>query len=103
MDKQTLLALIVWAIDTDRTGYSVVEAWEEFQKDAIGIKSNYTDPTDEHLYLPSVVEQDPIEFFTDYVLFHAKTRLLANKTSCIPQPKGALYGNYESQILNYKI
>lgn len=102
MNRQTLLAFIVWAIDIDGFSLPFMKAWEKFQRNAWGMLKTYTDPNDELLYMPKLVGTDPIEFFTDYVLMYAKWHIEANKTSSTPQPDGALYGKYEKEILNYK-
>ena len=50
MNKQNLLALMVWAIDRDLLETPVLKAWELFQKDAVGCQKTYTDPSDELLF-----------------------------------------------------
>ena len=87
-----LLALMVWAIDRDLLETPVLNAWELFQKDAIRCQKTYTDPSDELLFCKNVVGMNPIEFFTDYVLFYAKCNVINGTGS---------YGKYNKFITNY--
>jgi len=87
-----LLALMVWAIDRDLLKTPVLKAWELFKKDAIGCQKIYTDPSDELLFCKNVVEMNPIEFFTDYVLSYAKCNVISGTGS---------YGMYDNYLINY--
>lgn len=92
MNKQTLLALMVWAIDRDLLETPVSEAWELFQGDAVRSQKTYTDPSDELLFCENVVGMNPIEFFTDYVLSYAKCNVISGITS---------FGRYDKLITDY--
>lgn len=83
---------MVWAIDRDLLETPVLKAWELFQRDAVGCQKTYTDPSDELLYCKSVVGMNPIEFFTDYVLFYAKSNVISGTGS---------YGKYDKYIADY--
>ena len=83
---------MVWAIDRDMLSFPVSEALELFRRDAIGCRGIYTDPTDELLYIRGMENVNPIEFFTDYVLCYAKSRLISGLRD---------YGKYEKEIINY--
>ena len=92
MNKNNLLALMVWAIDRDLLETPLLKAWKLFQKDAIGCQKIYTDPSDELLFCKNVVGMNPIEFFTDYVLSYAKCNVISGTGS---------YGIYDNYLINY--
>ena len=93
MNRNTMLALFVWAIDVDALSLPVEKCWEMFQRDAWGVYRNYTDPSDALLYCPSLVGKNYIEVMTDYTLCYAKMWV----TSGIRN-----YGKYDELIKNYK-
>lgn len=93
MNRNVLLALMVWAIDRDLLETPVPRAWELFQRDARGIYKNYTDPSDELLYCPNLVGKNPIDVMTDYTLCYAKMWVISGIRS---------YGKYDKSIKNYK-
>lgn len=93
MKKEVLLAFMIWAIDVDALHLPVQQAWEKFTQDAKGVKSIYTDPSDESLFVSSLVNKDPIEIMTDYTLFYAKTQLTSGLRN---------YGKYNKALLNYR-
>ena len=70
-----LLALSIYALDKGMMHLPVTKVLEEFETDAVGCKDIYTDPEDRTLYIESLIDKDPIEFFVDYVLFYAKARV----------------------------
>ena len=88
-----MLAFFVWAIDVDALSLPVEKCWEMFQRDAWGIYRNYTDPSDELLYIPSIVGQNPLDVFTDYILCYAKMWIVSGIRN---------YGKYDGLIKNYK-
>ena len=92
MNKNILLALIVWAIDVDGLSMPFIKAWEMFQRDAWGMYKTYTDPNDKLLYCPNLVGQNHLDMFTDYVLSYAKTYINSGLRD---------YGKYNNHILNY--
>lgn len=87
-----MLAFFVWAIDVDALSLPVEKCWEMFQRDAWSIYRNYTDPSDELLYIPSLVGQDPLEVFTDYILCYTKMHVIGGIRN---------YGKYNERIKNY--
>lgn len=89
MNGMNLLALTVWAIDMDLMDIPVLNALDLFRKDAVRCQKTYTDPNDEILFCKNVVGMDPIEFFTDYVLSYAKSRVISGICS---------YGKYDDLI-----
>lgn len=93
MTSDTLLALIIYAIDRDALSLPVEKVIELFRKDAASMKKNYTDPNDELLYIKGMEKVDDIEFFTDYVLCYAKCDIKSGLRG---------YGKLNEQILNYK-
>ena len=93
MNKNGLLALMVWAIDVDALSLPLEKAWEMFQRDAWGCYKTYTDPSDELLYCPNLVGQNPLDVFTDYTLSYAKSAVVSDIRH---------YGKYDTFILNYK-
>ena len=94
MNKNVLLAFMVWAIDVDALSLPVTKCWEKFQKTAWGIYRIYTDPSDELLYCPDLVGKNYIDFMVDYTLFYAKTCVISGVKN---------YGKLNKQIKNYKI
>ena len=84
---------MVWAIDVDALSLPFEKAWEMFQRDAWGIYRNYTDPSDELLYIPRLAGQNPLDVFTDYILCYAKMHVISDIRD---------YGKYDERILNYK-
>lgn len=93
MNKNVLLALIIWSLDRDMfEGMSFIRNFSLFLKDAKGCKKIYTDPTDTLLYCPKVLNMSDIEFFTDYVLSYAKTRVISGIED---------YGKFNKSILRY--
>jgi hypothetical protein len=93
MNRDTLLALIVWALDRDLfESISIEKALELFIKDAKRIKAVYTCKEDSLLYCPKVSKMDDAEFFTDYILCYAKMYVASGIIS---------YGKYDNQILKY--
>ena len=93
MNKQTLLALMVWAIDVDALSLPVEKCWEMFQRDAWGVYRNYTDPSDELLYCPNLIGKNPIDVMVDYTLCYAKMWVISGIRN---------YGKYDELIKNYK-
>ena len=62
-----------------------------FQRNAWGIYKTYTDPNDELLYCPNLVDKDPIEVMADYTLFYAKAAVASGIRD---------YGIYNKLIIN---
>ena len=93
MNRNTMLAFFVWAIDVDALSLPVTKCWEMFQRDAWGIYKTYTDPSDELLYCPNLVGKNYIEVMTDYTLSYAKTQLISGLRD---------YGKYNKALLNYR-
>lgn len=93
MNRNVLLAFIVWAIDVDALNLPVTKCWEMFQRDARGIYENYTNPSDELLYCPDLVGKNPIDVMVDYTLSYAKMWVISGVKS---------YGKYDKSIKNYK-
>ena len=93
MDKLTLLAFMVWAIDRDLLHCPVPQAWELFQKDAVRYQKYYADHTDMFVYCKDSVLLDPIKFMTDYVLTYAKCSVVSGVWT---------YGKYDERILKVK-
>lgn len=91
MNRNVLLAFIVWAIDCDALNLPVTKCWEMFQKDAWGIYKTYTDPSDELLYCPNLVDKNYIEVMVDYTLSYAKTAVVSGTRD---------YGKYNKSIKN---
>ena len=87
-----MLAFFVWAIDVDALSLPVEKCWEMFQRDAWGIYRNYTDPSDELLYIPSLIGKDPLDVFTDYILSYAKSEVISGIRN---------YGKYDTMIKQY--
>lgn len=75
--KHLPLALLVWAIQTERMHLSVKEALSIFKQNAEGCMKTYTDPLDPEYYIPFLVGKDPIAFFIDYVLSYAKMHVVS--------------------------
>ena len=92
MNKYVLLAFMVWAIDTDRLGHPVIESWDKFKKTAVEMKKVYTDFNDCLMYCPRVLDQEPVEFFADWLLSYAK---------CDLYNKYRDYGKLNERINNY--
>lgn len=92
MNKDNLLALLVYAIDRDRLSAPVDVVLSEFLDNANGCKKIYTDPSDPLMYIEGLAEMDDIEFFTDYVLFYAKCHIVDGDAS---------YGKLDKQIIEY--
>ena len=93
MNRNVLLAFMVWAIDVDALSLPVEKCWEMFQRDAWGIYRNYTDPSDELLYCPDLIGKSPIDVMVDYTLSYAKMWVISGVKS---------YGNYDKLIKNYE-
>lgn len=93
MNKNVLLAFIVWAIDVDAMHLPFKKCWEMFQRDAKTMYKTYTDPNDVLLYCPDIIGENPINFMADYTLCYAKMRVLSGIGS---------YGKYDESIKNYK-
>ena len=93
MNRNTMLAFFVWAIDVDALNLPVTKCWEMFQRTAWGIYRNYTDPSDELLYCPSLVGKNPIDVMADYTLAYAKSEVISGIRN---------YGKYDELIKNYK-
>ena len=93
MNRNTMLALFVWAIDVDALSLPVEKCWEMFQRDAWGIYRNYTDPSDELLYCPNLIGKNPIDVMVDYTLCYAKMWVTSGTKN---------YGKYDELIKNYK-
>lgn len=91
MTKRNLLALMVWAIDTDSLGLPVEKVIERFKQAAVSVQANFTDPEDELLFCKDVEMMSPFEFFTDYILLYAKLDI---------NHKYRDYGNLSKSILN---
>ena len=72
MDKQTLLALIVWAIDIDGFSLPFTKAWEMFQRDAEKMHRTFTNPSHPEDYCPGLVDKKPLDVMVEYTLFYAK-------------------------------
>jgi len=92
MNRNTMLAFMVWAIDVDALNLPVEKCWEMFQRDAWGIYRNYTDPSDELLYCPDLVDKNYIEVMADYTLSYAKMRVISGIKN---------YGKYDTMIKQY--
>ena len=93
MNRNTMLAFFVWAIDVDALSLPVEKCWEMFQRDAWGIYRNYTDPSDELLYCPNLVGKNPIDVMVDYTLCYAKSEVISGIRN---------YGKYDELIKSYK-
>ena len=93
MNRNVLLAFIVWAIDVDAMSLPVEKCWEMFQRDAWGCYRTYTDPSDELLYCPNLVGKNPTDVMVDYTLCYAKMWVLSGIKN---------YGKYDELIKNYK-
>ena len=93
MNRNVLLAFMVWAIDVDALSLPVTKCWEMFQRDAWGIYKNYTDPSDELLYCPNLIGKNPIDVMVDYTLCYAKMWVISGIRN---------YGKYDELIKNYK-
>lgn len=93
MNRNTLLAFFVWAIDVDALSLPVTKCWEKFQKTAWGIYRIYTDPSDELLYCPDLVGKNYIDVMVDYTLCYAKALVTAGTKD---------YGKLNKHIKNYK-
>lgn len=91
MTKRNLLALMVWAIDTDSLGLPAEKVIEKFKKTAVNVQSNFTDPEDDLLLPRRCRVMDPFEFFTEYILLYAKLDI---------NHKYRDYGNLSKSILN---
>ena len=92
MNRNTMLAFFVWAIDVDALSLPVEKCWEMFLRDAQDIYSVYTDPGEELLYCPNLVGKNPIDVMTDYTLSYAKTNVISGIRN---------YGKYDELIKNY--
>lgn len=92
MNRRNLLALLIWAYDTDMLDMPAVKVIESFRRKAVACQKSYTDPTDKLLYCESATKMSPIEFFTDYIIGYAKMLV---SSGC------ANYGIYNKQILTY--
>lgn len=90
MNRNVLLAFMVWAIDVDAMSLPVTKCWEMFQRDAWGMYKTYTNPNDE-LYCPNLVGKDPIDVMTDYTLTYAKMHVISGTRN---------YGKYDELIKN---
>jgi len=93
MNRNVLLAFIVWAIDVDALSLPLTKCWEMFQRDAWGVYKTYTNPSDELLYCPNLVGKNPIDVMVDYTLSYAKTAVVSGIRD---------YGKYNKSIKNYK-
>ena len=93
MNRNTMLAFFVWAIDVDALSLPVKKCWEMFQRDARGIYRNYTDPSDELLYCPDIIGKNHIDVMVDYTLSYAKMWVISGIRN---------YGKYDELIKNYK-
>lgn len=91
MNRKNLLALMIWAIDVDSLSINIEKNLEWFLKDAWEMYKTYTDPSDELLYCPNIVGQNPLDMFTDYILMYAKMHVQSGILS---------YGKLDIQILN---
>lgn len=94
MDRLTLLAFMVWAIDRDLLHCPVPQAWKLFQKYAVRYQKYYVDHTDMFPYCKDSALADPIKFMTDYVLTYAKCSVVSGVWT---------YGKYDERILNYSM
>jgi len=93
MNKNVLLALMIWAIDVDALSLPMTKCWEMFQRDAWAMYKTYTDPNDELLYCPNLIGCNPLEVMVDYTLSYAKMHVISGIKS---------YGNLDRKIKNYK-
>jgi len=93
MNRNVLLAIMVWATDVDALSLPVTTCWEKFQKAAWGIYRNYTDPNDELLYCPNLIGKNYIDVMVDYTLAYAKMHVVSGIRD---------YGKLNNQIKNYK-
>ena len=91
--KHLPLALLVWAIQTERMHLSVKEALRLFKQNAEGCMKTYTDPSDPEYYIPSLVGKDPLAFFIDYVLSYAKMMVVSGVR---------VYGRLDENIKEYR-
>lgn len=91
MTKRNLLALMVWAIDTDSLGLPVEKVIEKFKETAVRAQDNFMDHEDKLLFYIDVKRMNPFEFFTDYILLNAKLDI---------NHKYRDYGNLSKSILN---
>lgn len=91
--KNLPLALLVWAIQTERMHLSVKEALSIFKQNAEGCMKTYTNPSDEQYYIPSLVGKDPLAFFIDYILCYAKMAVVSGVKVC---------GKLDENIKNYR-
>ena len=94
MNKLTTLAFIVWAMDVDGMSLPITQALERFRKEAEGCQSLFTDPNDKLCYCERIVNMKPLDFFTEYVLAHAKSEVASGIRG---------YGKYNTEILNYTL
>ena len=72
MNQKNLVALLVWAQETENTFAPIEETLKGFIKNGEKMQEVYTDPDDPLLFMPDVAEQDAMDFFTDYVLCYAQ-------------------------------
>lgn len=97
MNKDVLLAFLVWAIDRDLLTPKPNKAWELFRKDAKAMIETYTNPDDPLLYcgglLDEVKSTSTEDVFADYILFYAKLNVVSG---------GRNYGVFDESIINYK-
>ena len=90
--KNLLTAILVWAQDTDRMSLPVGEAFRIFKQNARGCMNTFTDPLDRDYFIPSLVGADPLAFFIDYILCHAR---------CMVNSGIRDYGKLNDTIKNY--
>ena len=91
MTKRDLLALMVYAVDTDSLSLPVHVVLDRFQTTAERLQKNYTDPSDTQLFCRNVVNMKPVDFFTDYLLCYAKMDIQGGYRG---------YGKLNQQIIN---
>jgi hypothetical protein len=94
MNKNIKLAFMVWAIDRDTLDLPLIKQWRWFKRDSQAVYDTYTDPSDELLYISSIVGQNPLDVFTDYILCYAKMHVISGIRN---------YGKYDELIKNYKL
>ena len=93
MNKNVMLAMLVWATDCDLLNSTLEMCLTLFLDDARKCYATFTDPADEDIYVPSLLNIPPVDMFADYVLRFAKSNVTSGFRS---------YGIYDKMLLAYK-
>jgi len=93
MNKETLLALMCYALDRDLLSLPVSRVLQLFKNDAAALKKTYSDPEDELLYIKGIENVEDIDFFTDYVLCYSKMDSISGLRD---------YGKYNEELIKYE-